>query len=87
MRKLSHKHFVTVLAFWLGVGIANAYFVKWSVITRISLILLLSGSNDKKSMQTSSRGLVVFMFTSGAAFSGNDFLFTHLSQALLLEIV
>lgn len=75
MRKLSHRHLVTVLAFWLGVGMANAYFVKWSVITRMSLSPVLSGSNDRKSMQTSSRGLVVFMFTKGAACSWYEFSF------------
>lgn len=75
--KLSHKYFATVWAFWFDVGTVTAYFAKWSVITRTSFVLLLSGSIDKKSIQTSSSGSVVKMFTKDAAHSGKVFLHIH----------
>ncbi len=49
---------------------ATAYFVKKSVITRMSFVLLESGSNERKSIQTNSRGLETLMLTNGAALSG-----------------
>lgn len=40
----SERHWATVVAIWSFVGSATAYFVKWSVITKMSLVFLRSGS-------------------------------------------
>lgn len=81
--KFSHRALATVLAFWFGVDVATAYFVKKSGMTRTFCVLLQSGSIVRKSMQSNSRGLVTWIFTRGAAFSGSVFLQTHLGQLLI----
>lgn len=63
--KFSHRHFAIVRAFWLGVRMAITNLVKWSVITNMSLVPLLSASKDKKSIQ---RCLVVLILTKEAVF-------------------
>lgn len=80
---LSQRHLATVQVRWFGVRMGNAYFVKWSVMTSAPFVLDRSGSNDKKSMHTSSRGRQVFILTSGAAISGGLLRRTHLSQVLI----
>lgn len=62
---------------------ATAYFVKKSVITRMSFVLLESGSNERKSIQTNSRGLETVMLTNGAALSDKALRHTHQLQVFI----
>lgn len=61
---------------------ATAYLVKWSVSTNMSLVLLWSGSKERKSMQTNSRDLLLLVLTKAAALSGEVFWCTHHSNHL-----
>lgn len=72
----SHRRFTIALAFQLVMGMATAHFLKWSVVTRMTLVLFCLVpliKNPCKKFQ--SKGLVVFIFTRCAVFFGNDFLF------------
>ena len=83
-KKLLKQTFAVVLAVWFVVWNACAYRVKWSVMTNICSYPPFDLSKLKKSMQTSSIGDDVAMFTR-VLISAGVLLLMHRAQFLILS--
>lgn len=81
LHKSSYATVYAPLLWQTDLDLALAIFVKCSVTTRTSSHWLAESSVDQKSMQTSSRGSVIMMFSNGAWPSGSGvLLITHQRQ-------